>query len=90
MSERPTISRESGAARVSVQVLGDAFRQAVRGPKHADDPPVKLMTTVPESVSELLDSLKQRLGRPRSEIIADAVRDGSLVAAVEAEVGDLA
>jgi hypothetical protein len=40
MSERPTNSRESRVAKVSLEALGEAFRQAVRGPKHPDDPEV--------------------------------------------------
>jgi metal-responsive CopG/Arc/MetJ family transcriptional regulator len=43
-------------------------------PKHADDPPVLLSTSIPQSVDHLLRELSQQLGRPRSELIADAVR----------------
>jgi predicted DNA-binding protein len=31
-------------------------------------------TTVPTSIYQLLADLSQRLGRPRSEILADAIR----------------
>jgi hypothetical protein len=43
-------------------------------PKHTDDPPVKLMTTIPKSIDRLLTVLKERTGRPRSELIAEALR----------------
>ncbi|HYT73506.1 MAG TPA: ribbon-helix-helix domain-containing protein [Vicinamibacterales bacterium] len=43
-------------------------------PPHTDDPPVMVGTTVPTSINRLLMDLSRRLGRPRSEILADAIR----------------
>jgi hypothetical protein len=43
-------------------------------PAHTDDPPVLLSTTIPTSIDRLLRDLSTRIGRPRSELVADAVR----------------
>ena len=42
-------------------------------PAHTDDPPVLLSTSIPGSVDRILRELAVRSGRPRSELIADAV-----------------
>jgi hypothetical protein len=50
-------------------------RRPKRGrPAHLDDPPVMVGTTIPKSAAELLKELSERLNRPRSEILADAIR----------------
>jgi hypothetical protein len=46
-------------------------------PAHLDDPPVMVGTTVPRSVYRLLNDLSVRLNRPKSEILADAIRSYS-------------
>lgn len=43
-------------------------------PAHADDPPVLLSTSIPSSVDGTLRDLSAKLGRPRSELLADAIR----------------
>jgi predicted transcriptional regulator len=43
-------------------------------PKHTDDPPVVLSTTVPTSVRQALDHAAAKTGRPLSELLADAIR----------------
>jgi metal-responsive CopG/Arc/MetJ family transcriptional regulator len=43
-------------------------------PKHVDDPPAKLGTTIPQSVVRLLDRLTAQMGQPRSEVVAAALR----------------
>jgi hypothetical protein len=43
-------------------------------PAHLDDPPVMVGTTIPSSINKLLKELSVRLGRPRSELLADAIR----------------
>jgi hypothetical protein len=50
-------------------------KAARRGrPPHADDPPVFLGTTIPTSVDKLIREISATLGRPKSEILADAIR----------------
>jgi hypothetical protein len=51
-------------------------RIAKRGrgrPPHADDPPVLLSTSIPTSIDRILRELSAKLGRPRSELLADAI-----------------
>jgi hypothetical protein len=43
-------------------------------PPHSDDPPVFLGTTIPRSADNILRELSVRLGRPRSELLAEAIR----------------
>jgi hypothetical protein len=43
-------------------------------PAHSDDPPVLLSTSIPASADRLLRELSNRLERPRSELLADAIR----------------
>jgi hypothetical protein len=43
-------------------------------PPHVDDPPVLLSTSIPTSVDRTLRELSAVLGRPRSELLADAIR----------------
>lgn len=43
-------------------------------PAHRDDPPVLLSTSIPTSVDRLLRGMSDALGRPRSELLADAIR----------------
>jgi len=43
-------------------------------PRHSDDPPKLFSTTIPESVYKVLDGLARSQGRPKSEILADAIR----------------
>ena len=43
-------------------------------PAHSDDPPKIFSTTLPESVHELLSDIAKRQKRPKSEILAEAVR----------------
>jgi hypothetical protein len=43
-------------------------------PPHLDDPPVLLSTTIPTSVDALLRELSAATGRPRSELLTEAVR----------------
>jgi Ribbon-helix-helix protein, copG family len=43
-------------------------------PKHKDDPPVILATTIPKSLDRALREHAKVTGRPRSEHLADAIR----------------
>lgn len=43
-------------------------------PAHADDPPVLLSTTIPASSDRLLRELSAKLDRPRSELLAEAIK----------------
>jgi hypothetical protein len=43
-------------------------------PAHSDDPPVLLATTVPQSVDRVLRELSAKTGRPRSELLSEAVQ----------------
>ena len=43
-------------------------------PPHTDDPPVLLSTSIPTSIDHLLRDLSATLQRPRSELLADAIR----------------
>jgi hypothetical protein len=43
-------------------------------PKHADDPPVVLATTIPKSLDRALREFAKSSGRPRSEHLAAALR----------------
>jgi hypothetical protein len=43
-------------------------------PKHKDDPPVILATTIPKSLDRALREHARVTGRPRSEHLADAIR----------------
>jgi hypothetical protein len=43
-------------------------------PKHEDDPPVVLSTTVPTSARDALHALAKKRGRPLSELLAAAIR----------------
>jgi len=43
-------------------------------PPHTDDPPVLLSTSIPTSVDLLLRELAEKLSRPRSELLAEAIR----------------
>jgi hypothetical protein len=49
--------------------------RAKRGrPAHRDDPPILLSTTIPSSIDRLLREISERLQRPRSELLSEAVR----------------
>jgi len=57
--------------------LTSTLPKAKRGrgrPPHLDDPPVALNTTIPESVDLLLRVLSAQTGRPRSELLTEAIR----------------
>ena len=43
-------------------------------PPHKDDPPEMVGTTVPKSVNRLLKQLSTTLDRPKSEVLAEAIR----------------
>jgi len=43
-------------------------------PAHTDDPPVLLSTSIPTTTDRLLRRLSADLKRPRSELLADAIR----------------
>jgi hypothetical protein len=43
-------------------------------PKHTDDPPVILATTIPKSLDKALREHAKATGRPRSEHLAEAIR----------------
>ena len=43
-------------------------------PPHTDDPPVLLSTSIPTTTDRLLRRLSADLKRPRSELLADAIR----------------
>jgi hypothetical protein len=43
-------------------------------PKHATDPPKLFSTTIPMSVYGLLQELSERLERPKSEVLTEAIR----------------
>jgi hypothetical protein len=43
-------------------------------PAHTDDPPKLLSTSIPTSVDEMLREMSDKLNRPRSELLADAIR----------------
>jgi hypothetical protein len=43
-------------------------------PKHSDDPPVILATTIPKSLDRALREHAKATGRPRSEHLAEAIR----------------
>jgi hypothetical protein len=43
-------------------------------PAHTDDPPVLLSTSIPSTVDRILRELSDRLERPRSELLAEAIR----------------
>jgi hypothetical protein len=43
-------------------------------PAHSDDPPKLLATTIPTSVYLLLERIADLQKRPKSEILADALR----------------
>jgi len=43
-------------------------------PAHKEDPPKLFSTTIPISVYEALVALSERQERPKSEILADAIR----------------
>jgi len=43
-------------------------------PKHTDDPPVILATTIPKSLDRALREHARVTGRPRSEHLAEAIR----------------
>jgi len=49
-------------------------RQRLGRPPHLDDPPKLFSTTIPKSVYFLLDDIASRQGRPKSEVLADAIR----------------
>jgi len=50
-------------------------KKSKRGrPPHTDDPPVLLSTSIPRSIDRLLRQLSTTLQRPRSELLADAIR----------------
>jgi hypothetical protein len=52
-----------------------AKRVSKRGrPAHKDDPPVLLSTSIPASADKMLRELSDQIGRPRSELLADAIR----------------
>jgi hypothetical protein len=51
-----------------------AVRKRRGRPPHTDDPPVFLGTTIPSSIDRMLRDMADRLERPRSEILADAIR----------------
>jgi hypothetical protein len=43
-------------------------------PPHRDDPPKLFSTTIPTSVYALLSDIATRQGRPKSEVLTDAIR----------------
>jgi hypothetical protein len=43
-------------------------------PAHADDPPKLFSTTIPTSVYGLLCDVSETQRRPKSEVLADAIR----------------
>ena len=43
-------------------------------PKHTDDPPVILATNIPKSLDRVLREHAKATGRPRSELLAEAIR----------------
>jgi hypothetical protein len=43
-------------------------------PPHREDPPKLFSTTIPISVYALLDDISARQGRPKSEVLTDAIR----------------
>ena len=43
-------------------------------PPHREDPPKLFSTTIPTSVYALLSAISTRQGRPKSEVLTDAIR----------------
>jgi len=55
-------------------LLAVAKKRGPGRPKHKDDPPVILATTIPKSLDRALREHAKVTGRPRSEHLADAIR----------------
>ena len=61
-----------------LRILGSAMARTARPrrgrPAHTDDPPVLLSTSIPTSTDRLLRDMSEKLSRPRSQLLSEAIR----------------
>jgi hypothetical protein len=59
---------------VDFLVMARKIKRKPGRPAHHDDPPKLFSTTIPTSAYELLSRISDAQNRPKSEVLADALR----------------
>ena len=59
---------------VKIVLMKQPTKRRLGRPAHRDDPPKLFSTTIPTSIYEALDELSRKHGRPKSELLTDAIR----------------